>query len=447
MRSSGLGRLSLRQLERLAIAAPLLFLAIVYFFILGPVHAFFHSWGGFVVLLALFTPVVWMFSRSVFGAVRRLQHEVEELSEQTRQHNQQLVSLHSANIALLRQTNVDEAFERIVELSVDLLAACHALLVTRTGSHEDLVMHAAAGRSDPADCSLADIASKRGRGLDSIAPGERLLAAPVAHRGTLIGTLYLARRDGGPRFTAADDEIARMFATHAALVIQNDRLYEEVRTLAVEGERQALAREMHDSLAQVLSFVNTKAQAVEQYLRSEDVIAARQQMAELSAAAREVYSDIREGIAALRVDIAGKTLREVVTEYVHQFGESTGLDIELDWDVQDDELELPPTAEVQLLRIVQEALTNVRRHAAARAVTVSAARVDRQVDIVVADDGRGFEESSRLAADGRPRFGLQTMHERASAIGGRFSVESSPGQGTSVRVSVPVEVRSTVGRA
>jgi nitrate/nitrite-specific signal transduction histidine kinase len=99
------------------------------------------------------------------------------------------------------------------------------------------------------------------------------------------------------------------------MVVENDRLYDEVRALAVEAERQALAREMHDSLAQVLAFVNTKAQAVELYLREGDVISARQQMAELSAAAREVYADIREGISALRVEVAGKTLAELIEGY------------------------------------------------------------------------------------------------------------------------------------
>lgn len=198
---------------------------------------------------------------------------------------------------------------------------------------------------------------------------------------------------------------------------------------------------MHDSLAQVLAFVNTKAQAVELYLRNDDISAARQQMAELSAAAREVYVDIRQGISALRVEVGGKDLRELLADYVQDFADSTGLDVRLEWRARDGDRELPPTAEVQLLRIVQEALANVRRHAAARHVDIDVAMVDGQLELLIADDGRGFERVD-ARPDGKPRFGLQTMTERASALGGSLQVDSRPDGGTRVRVRVPL--RATV---
>jgi nitrate/nitrite-specific signal transduction histidine kinase len=442
----GLGRLSLRQLELLAIVAPLAFLAAVYFLVLGPVHPFFHSWFGFVFLAAVLAAAVWAFSGSVFGAVRRLQREVEELGDQARRHNQQLVSLHSANLALMRERTIDEALARIVELSSSLLDACQAVLfVSDEGRSRPPLVHPPVDGEMPPSCELGELAmlASEGGGFH-VEPGPQLIVVPVASRGTPIGTLCLGRAADGTPFSTVDEEIARMFGTHAALVVQNARLYNEVRTLAVESERQALAREMHDSLAQLLAFVNTKAQAVEQYLRNEDIGAARQQMAELSAAAREVYADIREGIAALRVDVAGKTPHELISEYATQFGESTGLHVQLDWRAGDEELELPPAAEVQLLRIVQEALANVRRHSGAAGVDIRTTTEDGRLSLVVADDGHGFEAEDH-ARDGRPHFGLQTMAERAKAIGGELSVESAPGEGTRVRVVLPVAVRAAAG--
>lgn len=115
--------LTLRQLEWLAVLAPMLFLAAVYFFVLSPIHSFFHDWYGFVVLAAVLLVAVYFFSRAVFGIVRSLQREVETLNEQTEDYNRQLVSLHGANLALMRETKVDLALERLVSLSKELLTA------------------------------------------------------------------------------------------------------------------------------------------------------------------------------------------------------------------------------------------------------------------------------------------------------------------------------------
>lgn len=431
-----LGRLSLRQLEWLAIVGPISFLGLVYLVVLGPVHPFFHGWFGFLLLAIALSVSVWWFSRSVFGAVRRLQNDVEELSVETRSYNQRLVSLHAANLALMRETGVEEAFRRIVDSGATLFEACHSMLMlSGTGGAVRVVSLKEETVEDPA-CELGRLnhSSNGARELD-LHPGPHLLSVPVAYLGSPIGTLHLARPDGAPAFTLIDEEIARMFGTHAAIVVENDRLYEEVRTLAVEAERQALAHEMHDSLAQVLAFVNTKAQAVEQYLRQKDHAEARQQMAELSAAAREVLADLRQGIAALRVDMAGKSLHELIEGYSAQFAESARLELDLDWQIAEN-VDLPPAAEVQLLRIVQEALANVRKHAGASRVDLRATEVEHGLLLQVRDNGRGFVPAER-SDDGRPHFGLQTMRERAAAVGGELTIESERGVGTSVRVRLP----------
>ena len=137
------------------------------------------------------------------------------------------------------------------------------------------------------------------------------------------------------------------------------------------------------------------------------------------------------------VETAGKDLGTLVDEYVKQFGESTGMTVSVDWRIAGESLELPPAAEVQLLRIVQEALANVRRHAAARNLRIAAAVEGGAFVLTVEDDGHGFDPDGR-SRDGRPRFGLRTMAERAKAVGGTLAVESGPGAGTRVRVAVPL---------
>ena len=214
-------------------------------------------------------------------------------------------------------------------------------------------------------------------------------------------------------------------------------LHEEREALVVERERQQIAREMHDGLAQVLSFVNTKAQAVELFLEQNDAASARHHIAELSEAARNVYTDVREGIVALQAQGGeGRTLREVVEEYVEQFRNFAHLEVAIDWDVELDVSALTPAVEVQLLRIVQEALTNVRRHGHASSARVVFASEGDDLAISVRDDGRGFDPSS-IARGEWPKFGLRAMRERAESVGGELIVESAVGAGTTVSARFP----------
>ena len=234
-----------------------------------------------------------------------------------------------------------------------------------------------------------------------------------------------------------------IFGAFRRMQIQIEALHEESQAMAIERERQHIAREMHDGLAQVLSFVNTKAQAVDVFLSRGDHEAAREHMAELAGAARKVYADIREGIVALRVEVGGgRSLREIVGEYVEEFRNFARLEVEVVWDAGDGELELPPVVEVQVLRIVQEALTNVRRHArASRAEVVFTVDGDT-LTVSVHDDGQGFDPTS-IARGEWPQFGLRAMRERAEAAGGTLEIESERGHGTVVRATFPSVVRQS----
>lgn len=114
-----------------------------------------------------------------------------------------------------------------------------------------------------------------------------------------------------------------------------------------------------------------------------------------------------------------------------------GAELTLDADADVERLELPPAIEIQLVRIVQEALANVRKHARAAHVTVRLSLIGGVLTIEIADDGQGFDPGLETRT-GWPRFGLQTMRERAQAVGGRFELESERGAGTRISVSVPV---------
>lgn len=241
--------------------------------------------------------------------------------------------------------------------------------------------------------------------------------------------------------------LARSFETMRGRLLrsleENARLQEQLQSVAIVEERERLAREMHDSVGQVLGYVNTKAQAVRALVKSGRAVEAEAQLTQLEEAAREVYADLREAILSLRtVTGPNRPLLPTLREYVQRFTEQTGVETALVVEERvSGGLAFPTTAEAHLLRIVQEALTNVRKHAAATHATVRIGMRGDFVVVTVEDDGLGIGGRT----DGTRGYGLQTMRERAGAIGGTLEVNPGRDKGTVVKVVVPFQ--EDVGRA
>jgi len=262
-----------------------------------------------------------------------------------------------------------------------------------------------------------------------------LLAVPVTCKGPFVGNLYLSEKTQGGQFTPGDEETLERFAVQAAIAIDNAHLHRQVADLAVAQERLRIAHEMHDGIAQVLGYVNTKVQAAIEYIRREKTEEGLGQLRELAVAARDAYADVRESIVDLRtLPGPARPFEEVLREYVDRWKEQAGIEATL---VVDGDLILPPGTELQLVRIIQESLTNVRKHARATKATVEVHRGEGNLLLLVQDNGMGFIQEARSRSV-FPRFGLATMKERAESIGAGFSIESATGGGTRVRVEVPL---------
>jgi signal transduction histidine kinase len=234
---------------------------------------------------------------------------------------------------------------------------------------------------------------------------------------------------------------AQARATRAALGRANETLGQlkdvEVRRAGLE-ERTRLSRELHDGLAQDLWLAKLKIGRLSAMpgLGGE----ARKVCDDLTGAIDAGLADARQAVMALRLGSEpAVSLRELMARYVDDFGARFGLRVEFDC-----EGELPrltPRAEAELLRIAQEALNNVVRHADATVVRVRVGVVNSHLELLVGDNGVGFEPLDVAAG----RFGLASMRERALIIGGEITIDSQPQDGTRVRVSVPV--RSDTGTA
>jgi signal transduction histidine kinase len=211
---------------------------------------------------------------------------------------------------------------------------------------------------------------------------------------------------------------------------------------ATQEERQQLADELHDGLSQSLAFLNLQAQAAQVYLEAGQREPAQASVIRLGQAARQVESDIRELIGDLLTISSPSegfcgTLRRVAAQFEKENGLHVSLEIEHKAEIGCDPSVLPPACGVQLLRIVQEALANVRKHAGSPIqVLVKLRAANGLLQLTIADNGTGFDPL--LTGTVGKHYGLQVMRQRAASIGGQLEIHSGPEQGTRVEVSVPL---------
>jgi signal transduction histidine kinase len=213
---------------------------------------------------------------------------------------------------------------------------------------------------------------------------------------------------------------------------------EQLRERAIAEERERIARELHDGLAQLLGYVNTKAMAARLMLRNARAEAADQHLAQLEEAARELSTDVREAILSLRTASRHNThLVAMLDDFVVGFSRLSSLPVDLTFSPAVEGLGLPPDYALQMLRIAQEALANVRKHASASRSWVNLHISDGILELTVDDNGQGIAAGAAQAGD-QPGFGLITMRERAEAIGAALQLGSSPAGGTRVAVRLPL---------
>ncbi|MDO8577724.1 MAG: sensor histidine kinase [Dehalococcoidales bacterium] len=227
--------------------------------------------------------------------------------------------------------------------------------------------------------------------------------------------------------------------------LQN-RITQDNRDSAVIQERERTAREMHDGMAQLLGYINTQTIAVRKLLSDNRFAEAREELTKIENIARGLYADVREGILGLRIPADSRDgLVKTMREYAASYTEMSGIRIEIEALAGIELSDLSPSSEIQLTRIVQEALTNVRKHSKATNAVVTFARCGNELSLTITDNGRGFD-MTHLPPREWPRFGLQTMKERAQAVGGGFEIHTAPGKGCSILVRVPFSGEKSRGK-
>ena len=362
-------------------------------------------------------------------------------------------------MALASELSLDTVLLRIVELAVELTGARYGALGVLTPDGRSIDEFITVGITDEQRASLGD--PPKGHGLlgalirdakplripnisadprsvgfpPNHPPMTSLLGAPVAGRGRVFGNIYLTDKQDAVAFNEEDERVLVVLATQAAVAVENAQLYDEMerrgrelQRLQVLEERERIGKELHDGVIQSLFAVGMHLQALAS-TSNDDAIARG-----LEGAVEDVdhaIRDLRNYIFGLRPGIlADRQLDQALKEMGSEFGTRSGVVTVVDIDA-DAASELSSRA-ADVVQIVREALSNVGRHGEATTCRVSLRRVEDGLLLEVDDDGRGFDVD--LATRG---MGLRNLQERVRSVGGSFEVESTPGEGTTVRSTFP----------
>ena len=261
------------------------------------------------------------------------------------------------------------------------------------------------------------------------------LGMPITARGETVGRLYLTNKVGSEEFSEEDQALVEMFALHAGIAIENARLHDQVRRLAIVDERDRISRDLHDSVIQAI-YAQTLALDDVPELIADDPPEAARRVDEAIDALSAVIGDIRNFIFGLRpVLVEAGTLRDGLEHLATELHRSAAVAVDVSSSIGDEELaRLPVELVAELLAVTREALSNTARHAAASHATVELEATDAELRLTLTDDGRGFD--ARVAAE-RGHHGMANMRARTEALGGMFSVTSNPDAGTRIILTVP----------
>ncbi len=262
------------------------------------------------------------------------------------------------------------------------------------------------------------------------------LGVPVPSLGRTVGNLYLTRGPGGRRFTSDDQELVGRFALHAGIAIENARLHDRVQRLTIVEERERIGRDLHDSIIQRLYGIALSLEDVPD-LVAEDEALARGRIEGAIEALTGTIQEIRTfvfGLQPVPLDERGPVA--ALEQLAGEMNRNIGLEVS----VRAEPGIRPPMEQVaELLSVAREALTNVARHADARAAELDLSDDGTAFRLEVIDDGRGFDVSAPAPAG---HHGLENMRHRAARLGGTLEVVSHRGRGTRIILALPHRAES-----
>ena len=274
---------------------------------------------------------------------------------------------------------------------------------------------------------------------------ERVAIFLAASASILLSITHVALSQFSERFTWVMQGhnltllvVYTLFCFVAAIVPYrtNLNIRRRIEREAIIEERRRIAREIHDGVAQSLGYLNLKTKQVSDSVSSQNTVKALTELSDVRQIVQDTYEDIRESIDQLSAEVRSLPIVSALANYIKEFGDNNSIRVK--FDAVKAFPNLSPVAELQLLRIVQEAQTNVRRHALATRVWVKLESTRQAVELIIKDNGQGFTLSD-LEKTPPGYHGLNIIRERAEGLGGGLDISTAPGEGTEMRISLPIE--------
>ena len=370
-----------------------------------------------------------------------------------------LDAIHEAALTITSELSLPVVLNRIVTLARDLVGARYAALGIPDPTGSYLVQFIISGLTKEEEARIDRLPEGRGLLGALLEPGAEpirvknlaedprsvgfpsghpvmvsFLGVPIRSRGKLLGNLYLTDKVGADEFSEQDEKIIETLAGYAAVAIENARLYQQVQRLAVLEERDRIGMDLHDGIIQSIYAVGLTLEHVA-YLLDEEPSAARERLEEAIKGLNFIIKDIRNYILDLRPErFEGTDLSMALDKLAREFQANTLASVQVSYD-RTLNSQLDERTAVAAFHIIQEALANAAKHAAATHLDVSVVLRKGEVVLDVRDNGRGFaleDTTERLG------HGLSNMQLRARSIGGRLEVVSEPGRGTAVTAYLPL---------
>ncbi len=381
----------------------------------------------------------------------------ELLEDRVARRTRELSAAFEFSQEIVAQLNLEHLLQSVVERTQDLMQADSVALCLLNSDQTTLELAAARGNTTFAGgmkhslkqglavkvidsgqvqtsentCSGCGFLHSQGQGL--------CLAAPLKVGTQYLGALCLSRK-GDQEFDEDEKKALTLLVNAAAIAITNSNLAasqrQEAQQVAVLAEREHLAAELHDHLAQTLSFMRIKTERLEGAISGNQTSEAYDELRRIQSALEMAYTQVRDALSGLRQPPpAGGDFAQKLAECKAEFERLTDLPLLLH--IQHPEaLELPASVQVQVIHIIKGGLSNIHRHAHAKHVKICAEQENGSARFIIEDDGIGFTPNDVLDEN---HLGLRIMRARTERSGGQFTLDSIPGKGTRVVVSFPTK--------
>lgn len=386
-------------------------------------------------------------------AYHHLEDKVKQKTIDLARSNQELANLYEMTAFLHKAPSNKETMTDFLHKVMELAGAPSGSirLLNQQGEHMEMIAHINVPPALLENASCADAhACLCGEALfqpdfviypmDSADPQllcqklqlDHLTVYQIKLRDQILGllTLYYDRNQSNPH---QELPIITSLCSQLAVSIENNRLSLRETQFAVLEERNIMAQGLHDSIAQSLSFLNLQLQMLAGALAKNDHRKIAQHMAFLNTGVQQCYDDVRELLNNFRLKLAHASFKEVLNSVIERFKTQLPINVKLQYTSTGQDLS--PQQQLQLVFIVQEALSNIRKHAQASEVLIEFTHQNNDIKLRISDNGIGFDTQVDKEQHGH-HIGLAIMQERISQIQGKISIESLPNQGTSIHVSI-----------